>query len=121
LRAVAVDVDRDGDLDVIATTTDDILAVWVNEGEGHFARDRAPEQPSMQTPDDVAGGRPGDAAQLILPRSNQWHSELVRLTIGSDSDRPTNALAIVRAVPCAGCVTTRHGRAPPSSSPFFLI
>jgi hypothetical protein len=116
LRAVAVDVDRDGDLDVIATTTDDILAVWVNEGEGHFSRGRTSDQPNMLAPADVAGGRSGDAAQMVAPRSGQWHGDLTRRSFSVDSDRPERAAIVVVAGARTGCVTSRHGRAPPSFS-----
>lgn len=42
-RVVAADIDRDGDVDVLAAT-DHTLTVWVNDGQGHLTR-RVPAQP----------------------------------------------------------------------------
>ena len=38
LAAIVVDIDHDGDLDVVARTTDDLMAMWVNEGHDRFVR-----------------------------------------------------------------------------------
>ena len=43
---VAADVDRDGDLDVVAAT-DRSVTVWVNDGAGHLRAHRLPHRPSM--------------------------------------------------------------------------
>jgi hypothetical protein len=37
VRAIAADVDHDGDLDIVAVTNEG-LALWINDGAGHFAR-----------------------------------------------------------------------------------
>ena len=44
LRIVAADIDRDGDLDVVATTRGLGLLVWINDGQGRLTpqRPRAP-------------------------------------------------------------------------------
>ncbi len=54
LRAIATDLDRDGDLDVVATTSDEPVVVWINDGTGRLMRQR----PSRPAP--VMGGT-GDA------------------------------------------------------------
>src|SRR5690242_11436409 len=36
LRSIAIDIDRDGDLDVIASTREAPVAVWLNDGFGHL-------------------------------------------------------------------------------------
>jgi len=44
---VAADIDRDGDIDVVATT-DDSLTVWVNDGDGHLTAQPAPQGPALE-------------------------------------------------------------------------
>src|SRR5947208_1875586 len=48
VRVVAIDVDRDGDSDLVALTRAPRLLVWLNDGRGHFSL-RAP-CPSPQPP-----------------------------------------------------------------------
>src|SRR5215831_5607493 len=45
---LAADVDRDGDLDVLAST-DRSVTVWVNDGAGHLSAQRLPRHPLMTT------------------------------------------------------------------------
>ena len=40
VAAIEVDVDHDGDLDLVARTTDEVFAMWLNEGHGHFVKYR---------------------------------------------------------------------------------
>ena len=61
LRAIAVDVDRDGDLDLLATTTEEPLVVWLNDGLGHLTPARPIATPRwrghsarLEAPDDEA-------------------------------------------------------------------
>jgi FG-GAP-like repeat len=54
LKAIATDIDRDGDLDVVASTVDQPIVVWINDGTGRLTRQR----PSRPAP--VMGGT-GDA------------------------------------------------------------
>jgi hypothetical protein len=37
-RSIVIDIDRDGDLDVVGSSSDAILAVWINDGTDHFTR-----------------------------------------------------------------------------------
>jgi hypothetical protein len=46
-RVVATDIDRDGDIDVVATT-DDSFTVWVNDGDGHLTAQPAPQGPALE-------------------------------------------------------------------------
>src|ERR1041385_6690562 len=45
LRSIAVDLDRDGDLDVVASTNDALIAVWLNDGMGRLVRDHRGPSP----------------------------------------------------------------------------
>ena len=38
VAAIVVDVDHDGDLDVVVRTTDETFAMWLNQGHGHFVK-----------------------------------------------------------------------------------
>jgi len=69
-HVVTADIDRDGDLDVLAST-DDGFKVWLNDGAGRFTS-RAPESGPL------ANGQPG---------GNSWNGteSLDRETIQSES------------------------------------
>jgi hypothetical protein len=69
-RVIAADIDRDGDLDVLAAT-DDGVKVWVNDGHGRFTS-RTPESGPL------ADGHPA---------ANSWNGaeSLDRETIQSES------------------------------------
>lgn len=45
-RVVAADIDRDGDIDVVATT-DRTFTVWVNDGTGHLTSERPSQAPAL--------------------------------------------------------------------------
>jgi hypothetical protein len=49
VRVVADDVDRDGDIDVVASLDSLDLAVWKNDGAGHFTRQPSSRHTSLQT------------------------------------------------------------------------
>jgi hypothetical protein len=48
VRLVAGDVDRDGDLDVVASLGSLDLIVWTNDGAGHFTRVASSPHPALQ-------------------------------------------------------------------------
>jgi hypothetical protein len=49
VRVVADDVDRDGDIDVVASLDSLDLAVWKNDGDGHFTRQPSSRHLALQT------------------------------------------------------------------------
>src|SRR5262245_32106015 len=69
LSALAVDLDRDGDLDLIASSAEELFVVWLNDGRDSFVRDRpsAPQMGAGSNLDDRAAGVP---AVVGLPRSS---------------------------------------------------
>src|SRR5262245_19554580 len=63
-RMVTADIDRDGDLDLIAST-DHGFMVWVNDGAGHFTR-QAPRRAPV-----ADGALPGPSWQGWAPGAEQ--------------------------------------------------
>lgn len=45
LKAIAIDIDRDGDLDVVGSTVDQPLVVWINDGTGRLTRQQPRHAP----------------------------------------------------------------------------
>jgi hypothetical protein len=71
VHAVARDLDHDGDRDLVTSTTEEPIVVWINDGNGHFHR-----QPVVGGP--LLGGRPGRVEpascidiQAVLPKRNR--------------------------------------------------
>jgi FG-GAP-like repeat len=75
-RIIAADIDRDGDVDVLAAT-DRSLLVWVNDGEGRLTS-RAPARAPV-----LAGDTPGHA----------WRHRTVREQDTIQNDAPTPRMA----------------------------
>jgi len=75
-RIIAADIDRDGDVDVLAAT-DRSLLVWVNDGEGRLTS-RAPARAPV-----LAGETPGHA----------WRHRTVREQDTIQNDAPTPRMA----------------------------
>ena len=113
VRVVAGDVDRDGDIDVVASLGSLDLVVWKNDGAGHFTRQPASHRPTLQT-QPAAPSVDGDAGA-----SNEWiqnggHRGMDLDSLrGRSSDDPDNPFS-----PIVGVVTSRYGpRARPSRAP----
>jgi FG-GAP-like repeat len=73
LRAIAVDVDRDGDLDVLVSTREEPVVVWLNDGAGHFTRQRPATAPSL-TSETAFEGPVGDDVRLGPVPSSRWQA-----------------------------------------------
>ncbi len=63
-KAVAADIDRDGDLDVVAVT-DAGFMVWVNDGRGHFTSTPPLRRPSIDPVGETSYG--GDSRRVEEP------------------------------------------------------
>jgi hypothetical protein len=108
-RIVAADIDRDGDIDVVASTERGFM-VWMNDGAGHLNRQTPRHEPAL------AGRAPekawkGDETQ----REESYQDELPSL-----SDVTARAHApppMVRRVSSFLDVIVYHGEASRSSSP----
>jgi hypothetical protein len=70
LVAISRDLDRDGDLDVVGSTAEAPLVIWINEGDGHFTRQRPTSGPMVSShPDGVERGSDRPLQTGVTPRS----------------------------------------------------
>ncbi len=77
---VATDIDRDGDLDIVATT-DRSFTVWLNDGTGHLTSQRPSNAPAIE------------------PRApaTTWRESGERTDPSTNDGDPTTPLLVVRA------------------------
>lgn len=115
VRAVATDIDADGDLDVVASDGSLDLTVWVNDGTGHFTRkDPAPATDWQRDPvppvvtDHEATSEL--SVQNIVPLPGRDCTALVGMLDASSGA----AIRDDAALP-ARRVATRSPRAPPAA------
>jgi hypothetical protein len=111
---VAADVDRDGDLDVLAST-DRTVTVWVNDGAGHLRAHRLPHGPAMEFcgPGNSWRGREDRAEPTI--QGNGQHSPVcvVRAHAPPRSDVCARSVASA-ATPVGSHARCSSPRAPPA-------
>jgi hypothetical protein len=77
---IAADIDRDGDIDVLAATGH-TLTVWLNDGAGHLTSQRAPQGPAID------GRAP----------ATTWRGHEDRPDPSTNDDAPTAPMPIARA------------------------
>jgi hypothetical protein len=77
---VAADVDRDGDLDVLAST-DRAVTLWVNDGHGHLTAHRLPHRPAIE----------------FRGPGNAWRGREDRTEPTIQGDGPPSPVSVVRA------------------------
>jgi hypothetical protein len=113
VRVVAGDVDRDGDIDVVASVGSLDLIVWTNDGAGHFTRLASSSHPALQN-QPLAPTVDGDSLA-----SNEWiQNDLPRAEVEwlracgiDDPASPFTALVCLATGQNGGRV--RSSRAPP--------
>jgi hypothetical protein len=103
-QVVATDIDRDGDIDVLATT-DRSFTVWINDGAGHLTSSRTASGPSIERQpwSNVLGGHDGPPQ----PPAN--------------TDAPTTAVLTDRAHAPPVLATTRAARRVRAAASLFLV
>jgi hypothetical protein len=113
-RVVADDVDRDGDIDVVASLDSLDLAVWKNDGAGHFTRQPSSRHTSLQTqpPAPSVNGDPLTSNEWI--QNDQQRGAAFDPLRESSADNPDTPLtSFVRAAIGLDGPRARSSRAPP--------
>jgi hypothetical protein len=111
---VAADVDRDGDLDVLAST-DRTITVWVNDGAGHLRAHRLPHAPAMEFrgPGNSWRGREDRADPTI--QGDGPHSPVCVVRAHAPPRPDVCARSVASAAPALGSHARRSSpRAPPA-------
>jgi hypothetical protein len=118
VRVVAGDMDRDGDIDVVASLDSLDLIVWENDGAGHFTRVPSSQHTALQT-EPPAPSVDGDTLA-----SNEWiqndqpkGADLESLRARSAEEPGSPFSSIVRATANRYGPRVRSSRAPPSRVP----
>jgi len=116
VAAVTADIDADGDLDVVATDQALNLLVWVNDGSGHFTRQR-PRHSGGESTSPPGPAFERRAATLALATFNDPPSA----KLGPRPDLDTRLAAFDRLPPTAPfaplpAVPHRPSRAPPAAT-----
>ena len=116
VRAIDIDNDHDVDLVVMPPLGHDVVAVWLNDGAGHFresAPGAAPPQPAAISTAGLRSGVPQLAVATPTPR-RAFDALPLKARPPTDSDA-TGALASASArFPRSLFASQRPARAPPS-------
>jgi hypothetical protein len=113
LGAMRWDLDRDGDLDVVASTPEEPFAVWINDGGGHFTHQRPVQQQSLAAPS--GGFEPStDTGTLAAPPTPKWSSAVPAVRSVARSDLSSDDVrSASNGDPLTAVVAHRPARAPP--------
>jgi hypothetical protein len=115
LRSIVTDVDGDGDLDVLVSTVDAPLALWINDGTGHFTRrDPAPVATLGAEPGATVRTL-GRAAPGILGGSKWRHTLVASAHLLSVFPKRTAVTRDPATRPTIAILASSPSRAPPSS------
>ena len=116
LRAVLWDFDRDGDLDVVASTVEEPVAVWINDGHGQYTRQQPISRPLVTARPGTVEPVSGADTRTAPPTRNQW-TVLAPRQVFHVSDLPVGEAPVgVPGSERRAIATRRPARAPPVSS-----
>jgi hypothetical protein len=113
LRAATWDLDRDGDLDVVASTVEEPVATWINDGHGHYIHQHPVRGAGLvSAPTRVEATT--DQNPPVAPPTPKWTSAmlpgrfLARSDVSGDDAGPERMARLLAAF-----VAHRPARAPP--------
>jgi hypothetical protein len=116
VRVVADDIDRDGDIDVVASDGTLDLLVWENDGAGHFSRRRS------STHEELTAPPPAPMADGDGVPSNRWVQHEQRRALRPvttaarvDEGRESPLTDTIRASAADRGSRLRPSRAPPAA------
>lgn len=115
LRSIVADVDGDGDLDVLVSTAEAPLALWLNDGTDHFTRATTAPTTAL-TSEGGASVRPfGQTAPGLVAGSKWRHAQAAYASLV-----PQFPIRTAVALPAALCPTidilaSSPSRAPPTT------
>lgn len=117
ISPVAWDIDRDGDLDVVGSTVQEAVVIWINDGRGHFVRQHHAGGPVSLT---GSGNIQADTSTALLaaPSSPRWWNAIPaarRLGVLSSASSLLRSDAFVAVRDPASA--SQPARAPPAFSP----
>jgi hypothetical protein len=114
LAAIVVDIDHDGDLDLLASTTDSQLAIFVNDGHDQFVRVRPrTAQGTIGMPDPEVDGRASRANVFATPTRGGYDANLETSGEPQPATPESRAPTFTRAFLPDDLRNPRFGRAPP--------
>jgi hypothetical protein len=115
LRSIVADVDGDGDLDVLVSTVEAPLALWINDGTDHFTRRDPAPTPTL-------GSEPGATVRAFgqvapgLVGGSKWRHALAASPLPAPVFPMRTAVQLDAATrPTIAILASSPSRAPPSS------
>jgi hypothetical protein len=114
VAAIEVDVDHDGDLDLVARTTDEVFTMWLNEGHGHFVKYRPAASTTMTAAAEVSA--PGGRGLAPATPARMGYDANFVPAFARPPTNTTGAPASLRVVRLDHFSSSSSGRAPPRVS-----
>ena len=113
-HVVAADIDRDGDIDVVATT-DKTFTVWLNDGAGHLTSQRRERGPAIDVRAPATTWREGDErTDRSANDGASTPSVLIARAHGPPAPRSTTAAALDSLVRLSFRIRVSAPRGPPA-------
>jgi hypothetical protein len=119
IRAVAIDIDHDGDTDIVSSTVEEPLIVWINDGQGHFTQRRSAGRTGLASAPDGVFAPFGPAGSPAVPPTSS--------SLGAPLDNRILIAPVLPAGPVpplvqpplpGGTTSSRASRAPPFAPTF---
>lgn len=113
---VAADIDRDGDLDIVAST-DRGFMVWVNDGAGRLTKQSPQHAPVVQGTVPAGTWRHGQSRRDVTVQNDTPSSGAAKEYAHAPPSVSRRGLSPDRSPWCSAAPSTNASRAPPPSNP----